>query len=388
MMRGKLGTVVTLRLERAADGSAADVKLTRGRVAHKTLPHTFMLDDGVGYIDHSGGFSYTTVTELDDALLRLRARGLRSLVLDLRGNSGGIVDQAVAVAERFLPYGTKILTQQGRNPNEDRIWRSTNRLPVTVPLVVLVDGDTASAAEIVAGALQDNDRALIVGEKTFGKGLVQNIIELEDGSALALTAARYYTPTGRSIQRDYSDVGLYEYFRGIRKAELTDRPAYAVRTITDRILHGGDGISPDVSASQTANTNYAVSDALFLLTRDLANGRLDGQPSPEELRQSLIFGQEILSADELRTVLANVISSTEKAEITPAVLDEFRWYLAMALFGVDSAAKARIESDMAVAAAIRSLPDAERLYARAAELRSNSARKEKSPQGRIPGGLR
>ncbi|MBX3294285.1 MAG: PDZ domain-containing protein [Acidobacteria bacterium] len=388
MMRGKLGTVLTLRLERAADGSAADVKLTRGRVAHKTLPHTFMLDDGVGYIDHSGGFSYTTVTELDDALLRLRARGLRSLVLDLRGNSGGIVDQAVAVAERFLPYGTKILTQQGRNPNEDRIWRSTNRLPVTVPLVVLVDGDTASAAEIVAGALQDNDRALIVGEKTFGKGLVQNIIELEDGSALALTAARYYTPTGRSIQRDYSDVGLYEYFRGIRKAELTDRPAYAVRTITDRILHGGDGISPDVSASQTANTNYAVSDALFLLTRDLANGRLDGQPSPEELRQSLIFGREILSADELRTVLANVISSTEKAEITPAVLDEFRWYLAMALFGVDSAAKARIESDMAVAAAIRSLPDAERLYARAAELRSNSARKEKSPQGRIPGGLR
>lgn len=388
MMRGELGTEVVIHIERAGNGAQTDLTMTRGRVAHKTIPHTFMLDEGVGYIDLSGGFSYTTVTELDDALLRLRARGVKALVLDLRGNSGGIVDQAVAVAERFLPFGTKILSQQGRNPNEDRVWRSANRLPVTVPLAVLVDGETASAAEIVAGALQDNDRALIIGEKTFGKGLVQNIIELEDGSALALTAARYYTPTGRSIQRDYSDIGLYEYFRGIRKAELTDRPAYSVRTITDRVLHGGDGISPDVSASQTANPNYAVSDALFILTRDLANERLAGQPSPEELRQSLIFGREILSADELRTGLATVMNSTEKAEITPAVLAEFRWYMAMALFGTDGAAKARIETDPVVAAALRSLPDAERLHARAADVRSNSARKEKSPQGRIPGGLR
>ncbi|MBX3268135.1 MAG: S41 family peptidase [Acidobacteria bacterium] len=388
MMRGELGTEVAIRLERAGNSTQTDLTMTRGRVAHKTIPHTFMLDEGVGYIDLSGGFSYTTVTELDDALLRLRARGMRSLLLDLRGNSGGIVNQAVAVAERFLPFGTKILSQQGRNPNEDRVWRSANRLPVTVPLAVLVDGETASAAEIVAGALQDNDRALIIGEKTFGKGLVQNIIELEDGSALALTAARYYTPTGRSIQRDYSDIGLYEYFRGIRKAGLTDRPAYSVRTITDRVLHGGDGISPDVSASQTANSNYAVSDALFLLTRDLANGRLAGQLSPEELRQSLIFGREILSADELRTHLARVMSSTEKAEITPAVLAEFRWYMAMALFGTDGAAKARIETDRVVAAAIRSLPDAEQLQDRAADVRSNSARKEKSPQGRIPDGLR
>lgn len=388
ILRGELGTKVAIRVERAANGSQVDLDLTRGRVAHKTLPHAFALDQSVGYIDLSGGFSYTTVTELDDALLRLRARGMRSLILDLRGNSGGIVDQAVAVAERFLPFGTKILSQQGRNPNEDRVWRSANRLPVTVPLVVLVDGDTASAAEIVAGALQDNDRALIIGERTFGKGLVQNIIELEDGSALALTAARYYTPTGRSIQRDYSDIGLYEYFRGIRKAELTDRPAYAVRTITDRVLHGGDGISPDVSASQTANSNYAVSDAIFLLTRDLANGRLAGLSSPEELRQSLIFGREILSADELRVTLANVMGSTQTVEITSALRAEFRWYLAMALFGTDAAAKARIETDPVAAAAVRSLPDAERLQARAAELRSNSARKEKSPQGRIPGGLR
>ncbi len=388
LMRGELGTELTVRLERAVDGSTADVKLTRGRVAHKTLPHAFMLDGDVGYIDLSGGFSYTTVSELDDALLRLRARGMKSLVLDLRGNSGGIVDQSVAVAERFLPFGTKILSQHGRNPNEDRTWRSTNRQPVTVPLVVLVDGDTASAAEIVAGALQDNDRALIIGERTFGKGLVQNLIELGNGSALALTAARYYTPTGRSIQRDYSDVGLYEYFSGIRKAEMIDRPAYAVRTITDRVLHGGNGIAPDVSLSSQGTKDVEISDAIFLLARELANGRIAGQPTPEELRQSLIFGTEILSDADAQTHLARYKAGAATISITKDVRSELRWYLAMALFGTDAAAKARIESDVAVAAALDALPAAGKLYARAAELRSNSARKEKGPQGRIPGGLR
>ena len=388
LMRGELGTELTVRLERAVDGSTADVKLTRGRVAHKTLPHAFMLDGDVGYIDLSGGFGYTTVSELDDALLRLRARGMKSLVLDLRGNSGGIVDQSVAVAERFLPFGTKILSQHGRNPNEDRTWRSTNRQPVTVPLVVLVDGDTASAAEIVAGALQDNDRALIIGERTFGKGLVQNLIELGNGSALALTAARYYTPTGRSIQRDYSDIGLYEYFSGIRKAELIDRPAYAVRTITDRVLHGGNGIAPDVFISPQGTSDTAVSDAIFLLARELANGRIAGQPTPEELRQSLIFGSELLSDENMQTLLARYKAESATLSVTKDVRSELCWYLAMALFGTDAAAKARIESDVAVAAALDALPAAGKLYARAAELRSNSARKEKGPQGHLPGGLR
>ncbi|MBK9165704.1 MAG: S41 family peptidase [Acidobacteria bacterium] len=388
LMRGEIGTEVTVRLERAIDGSTADMKLTRDRVAYKTVPHTFTLEGGVGYIDLSGGFGYTTVTELDDALLRLRARGMTSLVLDLRGNTGGIVDQSVAVAERFLPFGTKILSQQGRNPNEDRTWRSANRQPVSVPLVVLVDGDTASAAEIVAGALQDNDRALIIGERTFGKGLVQNLIELENGSALALTAARYYTPTGRSIQRDYSDVGLYEYFSGIRKAELIDRPAYAVRTITDRVLHGGNGIAPDVAISRPETLAADDSDAIFLLARELANGRIAGQPTPEELRQSLIFGSELLSDADAQTYLARYKAGAAMLAITKDVRSELRWYLAMALFGTDAAAKARIESDAAIAAALDALPAAGKLYARAAELRSNSARKEKGPQGRIPGGLR
>ena len=137
---------------------------------------------------------------------------MRSLILDLRGNGGGIVDQAVKVAAKFLPAGTEILTQRGRAKIDNRVWRSANASAETVPLVVLVNENTASASEIVAGAFQDNDRALIVGEKTFGKGLVQSVIDLPGHTGMTLTAAGYLTPSGRSIQRDYSKMDLYDYF--------------------------------------------------------------------------------------------------------------------------------------------------------------------------------
>ena len=171
MMRGELGTEVAIRLERREQHPNRSDDDPRPR-CHKTIPHTFMLDEGVGYIDLS---AVLATRPSQNSMTHSQAPGPRneSLLLDLRGNSGGIVNQAVAVADGFLPFGTKILSQQGRNPNEDRVWRSANRLPVTVPLAVLVDGETASAAEIVAGALQDNDRALIIGEKTFGEGLVR-----------------------------------------------------------------------------------------------------------------------------------------------------------------------------------------------------------------------
>jgi hypothetical protein len=135
-----------------------------------------MLRPGVGYIELSEGFNYTTSDEFDAALQELKRQGMLSLILDIRGNGGGIVDQAVKIAGKFLPLGTQILTQQGRARIDNRVWRSANTVAESMPLVVLVNEDTASASEIVAGAFQDNDRALIVGEKTFGKGLVQAVI--------------------------------------------------------------------------------------------------------------------------------------------------------------------------------------------------------------------
>src|SRR6185503_3654184 len=149
---------------------------------------------------------------LQDALQTLHARGANSLVLDLRNNPGGFLDQAIHVAEVFLPSGQLILTQKGRNGLRDNTYRSGNNAADPVPLVILINQFTASASEIVAGAMQDHDRALIVGETSFGKGLVQSIIPLDYGAGLTLTSAKYYTPSGRLIQRDYADSGLYDYY--------------------------------------------------------------------------------------------------------------------------------------------------------------------------------
>jgi hypothetical protein len=195
---------------------------------------------------------------------------MRSLIVDLRGNGGGLMEQAVSIAEKFLPAGRVIVSQHSRQPLDERVAVSQNKRPETLPLVLLVDGNTASASEIFAAAMQDNDRATIVGTRTFGKGLVQDIIPLEDGSGLVLTSERYYTPSGRSIQRDYSDSGLYDYFRHISKGTLVDKSTFAARTLKGRIVHGGDGIAPDVHTAAITWTSKDLRDYenAFFLSRE------------------------------------------------------------------------------------------------------------------------
>src|SRR5262249_22657306 len=214
-IRGPRGSAVVLTLERAADKRIQKVDITRDAVPQPSIPDAYMLKPGVGYIDMTRGFNYTTTDELEDALERLHTKGMKSLVLDLRNNPGGFLDQAIHVAETFLPAGQLILTQKGRNGMNDHTYVSRNPEPDRTPLVILVNDFTASASEIVSGAMQDNDRALIVGQTSFGKGLVQSIIPLEYGAGLTLTSAKYYTPSGRLIQRDYSNGGFYSYiYRG------------------------------------------------------------------------------------------------------------------------------------------------------------------------------
>ncbi|MGB5015106.1 MAG: S41 family peptidase, partial [Pyrinomonadaceae bacterium] len=200
-LRGPDGTMVKVTLLRAATNREETVSLRRGPVPQPSIPDAYIIRPGIGYIALTDGFNYTTNDEFNSAMLRLKRQGMRSLVLDLRGNPGGIVDQAVKVVEKFLPVRSVIVTQKGRSRLDNRVWRSTNPTPETMPLVVLVDENSASASEIVAGAMQDQDRALIVGERTFGKGLVQSVLDLPAGSGLTLTTARYLTPAGRSIQR-------------------------------------------------------------------------------------------------------------------------------------------------------------------------------------------
>ncbi|MBA2341137.1 MAG: PDZ domain-containing protein, partial [Pyrinomonadaceae bacterium] len=200
-IRGPRGTTVKVAVERTSNGRTETVEITRDAVPQPSVPDYYMLRPGVGYVDMTRGFNYETAAELDRAIEVLRERGATSLVLDLRGNPGGFLDQAVKVADEFLSRGQVILTQKGRSRGGERTYKSNNNQPNVTPLVVLINGGSASASEIVAGALQDHDRALIVGENSFGKGLVQSIIPLEYGAGLTLTSAKYYTPSGRLIQR-------------------------------------------------------------------------------------------------------------------------------------------------------------------------------------------
>src|SRR5437588_5793414 len=210
-IRGPRNSVVRITVETAADGSKRTVEITRDAVPQPSVPDAYMIRPGVGYIDMTRGFNYDTAQGLEDALDVLHQRGMTSLVLDLRNNPGGFLDKAIEVASAFLPAGQLVLTQKGRNGLNDRTYRSNNSNPDRTPLVILVNEYTASASEIVSGAMQDHDRAMIVGQTTFGKGLVQSIIPMDYGTGLTLTSAKYFTPSGRLIQRDYSQGGWYNY---------------------------------------------------------------------------------------------------------------------------------------------------------------------------------
>lgn len=275
-VRGPIGTEVRITVERAGSGIPITFKLERDRVPQPSIPDHYMLNDSVGYVDLSAGFNYTTSEELHAAIKDLSSKGMRKLVLDLRDNTGGILEQAVRVAETFIPRGKTILTQKGRMDYDNKTWISGNKYPSTVPLIVLVNEETASASEIVAGALQDHDRALIVGNRTFGKGLVQSVIDLPYGAGLTLTSAKYYTPSGRLIQRDYSHVGLYDYYR--HKTYLTEsqQKQYLRKTEGGRTVFGGDGIRPDeaIEAAKLSTAEQELIDPIFLFSRDLVSGKI------------------------------------------------------------------------------------------------------------------
>ncbi len=277
-IRGQIGTIVRITVERADTGRRETVTIKRAIVEQPSVPDAYIIERGIGYIDLSEGFNYTTDAEVGAAISKLKRAGMISLVIDLRGNGGGLVDQAVKVAGRFLPKGTLIVSQRGRTAADGLEWVSNSVSPETMPLVLLVDENTASASEIVAGAFQDRDRALIVGERTFGKGLVQNVIDLPLQTGLTLTAARYYTPSGRSIQRDYSNVSRYQYFSHITPSSDIGLPYFEAKTLTDRRVFGGDGIVPDVNSPADLMTprQLALLDPIFALANDLVNGRIAG----------------------------------------------------------------------------------------------------------------
>jgi carboxyl-terminal processing protease len=383
-IRGASGTTFRLTVERAGTNRVETIEIRRNRVPQPSIPDAYILKSGIGYIDLSEGFNYTTADEFSVALSDLKRQGAKSLILDLRGNGGGLVDQAVKVADKFLPAGTLILTQRGRARVDNRVWRSVNPSPETMPLVVLVDEDTASASEIVAGAFQDNDRALIVGTRTFGKGLVQSVIGLPNGAGLTLTSARYMTPAGRSIQRDYNKLDLYDYFQHKTPAAAADS-SFIAHTLTDRTVFGGDGIQPDEVASYgvLSKAQAALLDALFFFSREVVNGRVGGQEKYSA--GSFVFGKRVLPSDlpisDSLVAAFNDFAGREMHVATDALKNELpfvrlrlRYNLAMASFGTISANQVLVENDPQIAKALEVLPRAQQLAQLAARVRRTASR--------------
>ena len=252
-LRGVPGTKVTVDLLRKGEREHR-FTLTRGRVPHHTLPYYTMLTDTIGYI-RLASFAATSHDEFREALGRLKRQGMRHLVFDLRGNGGGSLTSAVGIAGELLPAGSLIVYTKGAHQRRHNTYAFPGGMFTSGGITVMVDEYSASASEVVAGALQDNDRAAIVGRRTFGKGLVQAEYTLDDGSSVLLTVARYYTPSGRCIQRSYAD-GTEEYYRDYFN-QLVDE-AYAdsmtvaildstpYQTVGGRTVYGGGGIAPDV----------------------------------------------------------------------------------------------------------------------------------------------
>ncbi len=389
-IRGPRSSVVKITVERAADKRVQTVQITRDAVPQPSIPDAYLIKPGVGYVDMTRGFNYPTTDELQEAIEALRSRGMNSLVLDLRNNPGGFLDQAIHVAEVFLPSGQLILTQKGRNGLRDNTYESRNSSPDLTPLVILINEYTASASEIVAGAMQDHDRALIVGKTSFGKGLVQSIIPLEYGAGLTLTSAKYFTPSGRLIQRDYSNGGFYDYYThgGSIRLDRQDAPEKPVgperKTDTGRAVYGGGGISPDESVSaRTINpVQRRLVNPVFAFTRELVNGRVRGFEA-YKVQQAIDFSHDLQPSDfpitdPLFKAFKEFVANDPLLRASAPLLDSnrsfielhLRFNLATAAFGRVIADRVFVTADLQVARAIDVLPRARDLAMSAMRRRS------------------
>ena len=252
---GRPGTRVNVRFGRTGVAEPIAVRFTRAIIHVPAVPYAIMLDGKIGYIPLQR-FSETAADEIESAVQRLTKEGARGIVLDLRGNGGGILDESIAVSNLFLPEGKEVASVRGRG-TRPQVYVTENKAVVpTTPVIVLTDGGSASASEIVAGALQDHDRALIVGTTSFGKGLVQTLYPLDGGYALKMTTAKWFTPSGRSIQKDRKlvDGQFVEVLPDSLETDSVKKERPAFKSASGRTVYGGGAITPDVIVAEDTIT--------------------------------------------------------------------------------------------------------------------------------------
>ena len=354
MLKGAKGTNVHITILREGSDKPLEFNVVRDEIPRNSVDLKFELRPGVGYM-HVSSFNETTEHEVEDALDEFG--DMEGMVLDLRGNPGGLLNEGVGVADKFLKKGQVIVSHRGRSSPE-KIYRAAHgNGGRDFPLVVLVNRGTASAAEIVSGAIQDHDRGLIAGETTFGKGLVQTVFPLSQDTGLALTTAKYYTPSGRLIQRDYNGVSLYDYYYN-REQEENNAGKEVKLTDSGRTVYGGGGITPDVKIASIKTTRFEDSLLQKYAFFNFAQRYLQGR----SVDKSFEVTDAVLQ--EFRKFLdAQKISYTE-ADIKDGldwIKSQIKSELFIAQFGQQEGLKVRAQTDPQVLSALNLLSKAKEL---------------------------
>jgi carboxyl-terminal processing protease len=356
LLKGPRGTHVSVTMTREGTARPLVFDLMRDEIPHPSVDLAFMLHPGVGYI-HISSFIETTSREVGDALNNFG--DIHGLVLDLRGNPGGLLNEAVNTCDKFLQKGQIVVSQRGR-AFPDQVYRATRgEQGPRFPIVVLVNRNTASAAEIVSGALQDHDRALIVGETTFGKGLVQTVFQITENTGLALTTYHYYTPSGRLIQRNYDHVSLYDYYYVRDDAAQPDKSNLEVKlTDSGRTVYGGGGITPDEKIANMKQSHFQDSLLIHYAFFNFSKHYL----ATHTVSKDFVVDDAILQQfkDFLK---ANQIDYTDQeiAGVNDWVKESIKSELFTSQFGQLEGLKVRAEWDPQIAKAITFLPEAQAL---------------------------
>jgi len=378
MLKGPKGTHVKVDMAREGADKPLTFDLVRDAIPHPSVDFSFMVKPGVGYVHILNFSSESTGREFGDALDKLRDsnQNLRGLIIDLRGNPGGLLNGAVDVSDKLLQKGQIVVSQRGR-AFPDQVYRASHgEEGQKFPIVVVVNRNTASAAEIVSGALQDHDRALIAGETTFGKGLVQTVFQISENTGLALTTYHYYTPSGRLIQRPYDKLSLYDYFF-VRDNKPADKANREVKlTDSGRTVYGGGGITPDEKIDVPDLNRFQQSlYQHFIFVNSGVGNFTKHYLANHTVSKDFVVDDNIIQ--QFKAFLKeNQVDYTDQdiAGVSDWIKGNIKAELFTAQFGQLEGLKVRVESDPEINKAVTFLPEALALESRTGKQQSASLR--------------
>lgn len=359
MLKGPKGTKVQVKVSREGSSQPLTFNLIRDEIPRNSVWKAFWIKPGIAYM-RIEQFTETTSKEVEDNLKALGEQNIKGLILDLRENPGGLLQEGVAVAGHWLDRGQVVVSHKGRAYSEKPYVASGSQYGEKYPIVVIVNRYSASAAEIVAGALQDHDRAWILGDTTFGKGLVQTVYTLSDNTGLALTTQHYYTPSGRLIQRDYSHISFLDYYYG-KRSESKD-PTDVKQTDLGRVVYGGGGITPDekYKAPQLDALEVAAvrKDAFFNFAAFYFSNH------PTKLSKGWTPDEEVLNSLHDYLLQHDVkFTEAEWARDHAWMRDQLRAQMYITAFSYEDSQQIGIEQDPEIQKAIEAMPKASALLA-------------------------